>query len=92
LVKSELVQRLAARNSHLYQRDVENIVDAILGEITDALARFERVELRGFGVFSTKRRRARTGHNPLTGDNVLVTEKHVPTFRTGKEVHELLNR
>jgi integration host factor subunit beta len=91
LVKSELVQRLAARNPHLYQRDVQNIVDAILGEITDALARFDRVELRGFGVFSTKRRRARTGRNPLTGDNVVVTEKHVPAFRTGKEVRELLN-
>ena len=92
MIKSELVQRIAARNRHLYQRDVENIVDAILGEITDALARFDRVELRGFGIFSTKRRRARTGRNPRTGDNVVVTEKHVPAFRTGKEVHELLNQ
>ena len=92
MVKSELVRRLAARNPHLYQRDVENIVDAILGEITDALARFDRVELRGFGVFSTKRRRARTGRNPRSGDGVLVTEKHVPAFKTGKEVRELLNR
>jgi integration host factor subunit beta len=92
LVKSELVQRLVARNPHLYQRDVENIVDAILGEITDALARFDRVELRGFGVFSTKQRRARTGRNPRSGDSVLVTEKHVPTFKTGKDVRELLNR
>src|SRR6202034_3847993 len=58
--------------------------------ITDALARFDRVELRGFGVFSTKQRRARTGRNPRTGDNILVTEKHLPAFRTGKEVHELL--
>jgi integration host factor subunit beta len=87
LVKSELVQRLVARNAHLYQRDVENIVD-----VTEALARFDRVELRGFGVFLTKQRRARTGRNPRTGDNILVTEKHVPAFRTGKEVHELLNR
>ena len=92
MVKSELVQRLAARNPHLYQRDVENIVDAILGEITNALARFDRVELRGFGVFSAKRRRARTGRNPRTGENVPVTERHVPAFRTGKEIHELLNR
>ena len=57
--------RLVERNPHLYQRDVENIVDAILGEITDALARFDRVELRGFGVFLTKQRRARTGRNPV---------------------------
>jgi integration host factor subunit beta len=81
LVKSELVQRLVARNPHLYQRDVENIVDAILREIADALARYDRVELRGFGVFSTKQRRARTGRNPRTGDNVLVIEKHVPLGR-----------
>ena len=92
MIKSELVQRLAARNPHLYQRDVENIVDAILGEITDALARFDRVELLGFGVFSTKQRRARTGRNPRSGDRVLVTEKHVPAFKTGKEVRDLLNR
>ena len=92
MVKSELVQRLVARNPHLHQHDVENIVDAILGEITDALARFDRVELRGFGVFLTKQRRARTGRNPLTGDNVVVAEKHVPAFRAGKEVRELLNR
>ena len=66
------MQRLVERNPHLYQRDVENIVDAILGEITDALARFDRVKLRGFGVFSTKRRRARTAPNPRTGDNILA--------------------
>ena len=64
MIKSELVQRMAARNPHLYQRDIENIIDAILGEIADALARGERVELRGFGAFSTKQRRARTGRNP----------------------------
>jgi integration host factor subunit beta len=92
LVKSELVQRLVARNPHLYQRDVENIVDAILGEIAAVLTRFDRVELRGFGVFLTKQRRARTGRNPRTGDNILMTEKHVLAFRTGKTVHELLNR
>ncbi len=92
LIKSELVQRLAARNPHLYQRDVEHIVDAILGEITQALARGERVELRGFGAFSTKQRQARTGRNPRTGDKVPVTEKLVPFFKTGKEMRERLNR
>ena len=75
LIKSELVQRMAARNPHLYQRDVENIVDAILDEITAGLARGERVELRGFGAFSTKQRSARTGRNPRTGDQVPVIEK-----------------
>ena len=72
MIKSELVQRMAARNPHLYQRDIENIIDAILGEIADALARGERVELRGFGAFSTKQRQARTGRNPRTGDKVPV--------------------
>jgi integration host factor subunit beta len=92
MIKSELVQRMAAGNPHLYQRDIENIIDAILGEIADTVARGERVELRGFGAFSTKQRRARTGRNPRTGDKVPVTEKLVPFFRTGKEMRERLNR
>jgi integration host factor subunit beta len=74
------------------QRDIENIIDAILGEIVDALARGERVELRGFGAFSTKQRHARTGRNPRTGDKVPVTEKLAPFFKTGKEMRERLNR
>ena len=81
MIKSELVQRMAARNPHLYQRDIENIIDAILGEITNALARGERVELRGFGAFSTKQRQARTGRNPRTGDKVPVTEKLAPVLQ-----------
>ena len=91
MIKSELVQRMSARNPHLYQRDIENIVDAILGEIADALARGERVELRGFGAFSVKNRPARTGRNPRTGTKVDVTEKYVPFFKTGKEMRERLN-
>ena len=59
MIKSELVQRIAGQNPHLYQRDIENIVNAVLGEITAALARGDRVELRGFGAFSVKRREAR---------------------------------
>ena len=80
MIKSELVQRLAARNPHLYQRDVENIVDAILNKIAGAMTRGDRVELRGFGAFSTKQRQARTGRNPRTGDKVPVDEKFVPFF------------
>jgi len=91
VIKSELVQRMAARNPHLYQRDIENIIDAILGEITNALARGERVELRGFGAFSVKNRPARTGRNPRTGAHVAVDQKHVPFFKTGKEMRERLN-
>jgi integration host factor subunit beta len=92
VIKSELVQRLAARNPHLYERDAERIVAAILGEITEALARGERVELRRFGAFFIKRRQARIGRNPRTGEKVTVAEKLAPHFRTGKEIHERLNQ
>jgi len=91
MIKSELVQKIADRNPHLYQRDVENIINAILDEVTQALARGDRVELRGFGAFSVKNRPARTGRNPRTGDKVSVEEKWVPFFKTGKELRERLN-
>jgi len=92
MIKSELVQRIANRNPHLYLRDVEKIVNAILGEITSALSRGDRVELRGFGAFSVKHRDARVGRNPRTGAQVPVTEKTVPFFKTGKEMRERLNQ
>jgi integration host factor subunit beta len=92
MIKSELVQRIAAQNPHLYQRDVENIVGAILDEITEAMAAGNRVELRGFGAFSVKPRPARTGRNPRTGEHVDVDGKVVPFFKTGKEMRERLNR
>ena len=91
MIKSELVQIVAARNPHLYHRDVENIVNAVLDEITDALAAGNRVELRGFGAFSVKRRDARVGRNPRTGAPVTVEEKFVPFFKTGKDLRERLN-
>jgi integration host factor subunit beta len=92
MIKSELVQRIANRNPHLYLRDVEKIVNAILDEITSALARGDRVELRGFGAFSVKHRDARVGRNPRTGAHVPVDEKSVPFFKTGKEMRERLNQ
>ncbi len=91
MIKSELVEAIAVKNPHLYQRDVENIVNAILDEITDALSRGDRVELRGFGAFSVKNRPARVGRNPRTGIKVEVDEKWVPFFKTGKELRERLN-
>ncbi len=91
MIKSELVQIIADKNPHLYQRDVENIVNAILDEITGALADGNRVELRGFGAFSVKNRPARIGRNPRTGEKVQVEEKWVPFFKTGKELRERLN-
>jgi integration host factor subunit beta len=91
MIKSELIQRIASRNEHLYQRDVETIVSTILEEITSALARGDRVELRGFGAFSVKKREARTGRNPRTGEQVSVQGKNVPFFKSGKEMRERLN-
>ena len=91
MIKSELVQIIANRNPHLFLRDVENIVNAILGEVIAAMARGDRVELRGFGAFSVKNRPARTGRNPRTGESVTVEEKWVPFFKTGKELRERLN-
>ena len=91
MIKSELVLKIAEQNPPLYQRDVENIVNAILDTIADALARGDRVELRGFGAFSIKRRDARTGRNPRTGETVSVSEKVIPVFKTGKEMRIRLN-
>lgn len=91
MIKSELVTRLAEANPHLYQRDVERIVSTVFEEIAAALARGDRVELRGFGAFSVKARPARMGRNPRTGEAVQVAKKYVPFFKTGKELRERLN-
>ncbi|PHZ83945.1 integration host factor subunit beta [Paremcibacter congregatus] len=91
MIKSELIARLVEANPHLYQRDVERIVNTIFEEITTALADGNRVELRGFGAFSVKHRPSRVGRNPRTGETVNVPEKHVPYFKTGKDLRERLN-
>jgi integration host factor subunit beta len=91
MTKSELIARLSERNPHLYQRDVERIVTTIFDEIAGALARGDRVELRGFGAFSVKSRDARQGRNPRTGEQVSVEGKAIPFFKTGKQLRERLN-
>jgi integration host factor subunit beta len=91
MVKSELVQRIVGQRAHLYQRDVARVVDAMLEEIVAALARRDRVELRGFGVFSVKVRHARTGRNPRTGAMVRVGQKAIPFFKTGEVMRKRLN-
>ena len=91
MIKSELVQIIASRNPHLFQRDVESIVNTVFEEISTALAQGNRVELRGFGAFSVKNRPARNGRNPRTGESVAVDEKWVPFFKTGKELRDRLN-
>lgn len=92
MTRSELVAALAAKNPHLMHRDIEMIVATVFDEITAALARGDRVELRGFGAFSVRRREARTGRNPRTGETVSVAEKGVPFFKAGKELRGRLNR
>ena len=91
MIKSQLIQKIAATNTHLFHRDVERIVNVIFDEIVEALARGDRVELRGFGAFTVKHRGARQGRNPRTGTTVSVDEKFVPFFKTGKELRERLN-
>jgi integration host factor subunit beta len=91
MTRSQLIMRLAELNPHLYHRDIERIVATVFDEISAALSRGDRVELRGFGAFSVKRRGARLGRNPRTGESVHVAAKHLPYFKTGKELRERLN-
>ena len=91
MTKSELIAQLAADNPHLRQQDVETLVSVIFDRITDTLAEGGRVELRGFGAFSVKRRDARTGRNPRTGEAVEVPGKAAPFFKPGKELREIVN-
>ena len=92
MIRSELVQKIADENPHLYQKDVERIVGTIFDEIINAMAAGDRVELRGFGAFSVKKRKARLGRNPRTGEAVDVGEKHVAFFKTGKLLRDRLHR
>ena len=91
MTRSQLILRLAELNPHLYHRDVERIVTTVFEEISAALARGDRVELRGFGAFSIKRRASRIGRNPRTGEVVQVAAKFLPYFKTGKELRERIN-
>lgn len=91
MIRSELVAAVAESNPHLTQRDVERVVATIFETIGEALATGRRVELRGFGAFSTRAREARTGRNPRTGSAVAVDAKRVPYFKPGKDLRERLN-
>jgi integration host factor subunit beta len=92
MIKSQLVKRIAAQNPHLFERDIEKVVNAIFDAMVEALRRGDRVELRGFGAFSVKLREARTGRNPRTGAVVAVGKKAMPYFKTGKEMRARLNQ
>lgn len=91
MTKSELIERLTLKQTHLMHKDVELAVKLVLDEISDALARHERVEIRGFGSFSLHHRPARVGRNPKTGESVGIPAKHVPHFKPGKEMRERVN-
>ena len=91
MIKSELIARLANENPHLTQKDVERVVGVILERMIGALGDGGRVELRGFGALSVRSRPARTGRNPRTGEAVDVRAKHVPFFKSGKELRARLN-
>lgn len=92
MIKSELVQKIAAQNPHLYQRDIENIVNEMFEQISKSLSQGKRVELRGFGAFSVKNRKPRYGRNPRTGESVQVPEKWLPFFKAGRELRNRLNK
>ena len=91
MTRSELILKISQKNPHLFNRDIEEVVNAIFVEISQALSRGDRIELRGFGAFSIKHRRSRIGRNPRTGESVHVEEKKIPFFKTGKKLRQLLN-
>ena len=92
MTKSELIARLADLNPSLYHRDLEQLVNTVFDTITEALEKGDRVELRGFGAFSLRERKARVGRNPRTGEAVSVDAKTIPFFKMGKGMRERLNK
>ena len=92
MTKSELIERVASKNSHLMLKDVERIVNVVFEKITSSLAAGDRVEFRGFGAFSVRTRSPRIAKNPRTGEQVKVEERNIPHFKTGKQLFELLNK
>ncbi|MBP5534386.1 MAG: integration host factor subunit beta [Alphaproteobacteria bacterium] len=91
MTKSELIERIAMNNSHLYASDVERLVTTIFDRIKKAMIDGNRVELRGFGVFGTKKRNSRVARNPKTGASVSVQEKSVPYFKAGRILKKRIN-
>ena len=91
MTKSDLILKITNKNSFLYQKDIQKIVDSLFQSVTNALKKGDRVELRGFGTFSTKLRKARVGRNPKTGDPVAIPQKKLPFFKMGKSMKERIN-
>ena len=91
MTKSELILKVTNKNSFLYQKDVYKIVDTLFNSVSKALKDGDRVELRGFGTFTTKLRNARIGRNPKTGEPVAIPKKKMPFFKMGKSMKERIN-
>ncbi|TQV76885.1 integration host factor subunit beta [Aliikangiella marina] len=91
MTKSELIERLAARQTQLSLKDVELVVKSIIEHMAQSLAKGERIEIRGFGSFSLHYRAPRVGRNPKTGQSVQLEGKYVPHFKPGKELRERVN-
>ena len=91
MTKSELIIKITSKNSYLYHKDVYKIIDTLFNCVTKALKNGDRVELRGFGTFTTKLRNARIGRNPKTGDPVAIPQKKMPFFKMGKSMKERIN-
>ena len=91
MTKSELILKITSKNSYLYHKDVFKIIDTLFNCVTKALKDGDRVELRGFGTFTTKIRNARIGRNPKTGDPVAIPQKKMPFFKMGKSMKERIN-
>ena len=91
MTKSELIQKITNKNSFLYQKDIYKIIDTLFNTVAKALKDGDRVELRGFGTFTTKLRNARIGRNPKTGDPVAIPKKKMPFFKMGKSMKERIN-
>ena len=92
MTKSELIEKIAAKNPNLTLKDIESIVDVILDSVIKAMAAGERVEFRGFGAFSVHNRGARTAKNPRTGESLKIGERKIPHFKAGKHLYEMLNK
>ena len=91
MTKSDLILKITSKNAFLYQKDIHKIVDILFNTVTKALKKGDRIELRGFGTFTTKSRKARIGRNPKTGDPVAIPQKKLPFFKMGKSMKERIN-
>lgn len=91
VTKSELIKRLTKKCNNLYHKDISKVVDTVLDEISEGLVNGQRIELRGFGAFSVRKRKARSARNPKTNEVVQLGERLTPYFRAGKEMRERVN-